>query len=253
MSELKPGGIARYDPTYDPLVAAGPGHNQDLAPTYWAATAGALPPDDGALTQDIDVDVAVIGGGYTGLATAIFLAQEHGIRATVLEANHLGWGCSGRNGGQSQNAGGRLSRSQWVARWGVDVARRMHDECTSAYRTLEALIRDHHIACDPQPGGHLYIAHREKYLHKLEAEARVRAEVFKYHCEILDGETVRRTYLNDAEAAGALHEPDGTGVHPLKLVFGCVRVARELGAGIRRQRRELLFPGRTQDGREDSR
>jgi taurine dehydrogenase large subunit len=225
-------GIARYDPTYDPLIAAGPGHNQSLAPTYWAATAGTPPLDDGPIAKDIDVDVAVIGGGYTGLATAIFLAKEHGIRATVLEANRLGWGCSGRNGGQSQNAGGRLSRSQWVARWGIDIARRMHEECTNAYRTLDALIRDHDIACDPQPGGHLYVAHRAKMLPALEAESRVRAKQFGYECPMIDAQGVRRKFVNDTEAAGAMHEPDGTGVHPLKLVYGCVRVARELGASV---------------------
>jgi taurine dehydrogenase large subunit len=230
--ELGPTGIAKYDPTYDPLVSAGPGHNQDFAPTYWASTAGSPPPDDGPVRGDIDVDVAVIGGGYTGLATAFFLAKEHGIRATVLEANRLGWGCSGRNGGQSQNSGGRLSRSQWVARWGVDLARRMHDECTTAYRTLETLIHDHGIDCEPQPGGHLYIAHREKHLRKLEAEARVRAKLFGYRCEILDAETVRRAYVGDCEAVGAMHEPDGMGVHPLKLVFGCVNLVREFHARV---------------------
>lgn len=224
--------VTRYDPTYDPLIATGPGHNQNLAPTYWEATAGVPPPDDGPITQDTDVDVAIIGGGYTGLATAIFLAKEHGVRATVLEANRPGWGCSGRNGGQSQNSGGRLSRAQWVERWGVDMARRIHDECTSAYQLLNQLILDHNIPCDPRPGGHLYIAHRAKNLEKLRAEARIRAEIFNYPCEILDRQTVCRQYVNDAEAAGAMHEPDGTGVHPLKLVFGCARLARELGARI---------------------
>ena len=48
---------------------------------------------------------------FTGLATALFLAREHGIRATVLEANRVAWGCTSRNGGQGQNASGRLYRS----------------------------------------------------------------------------------------------------------------------------------------------
>ncbi len=84
----------RYDPTYDPLVSPGPGQGKQYAPTYWAATAGAAPPDDGPVTQDIDVDVAIIGGGYTGLAAALFLAREHGIKAVVLEANKVSWGCT---------------------------------------------------------------------------------------------------------------------------------------------------------------
>jgi taurine dehydrogenase large subunit len=221
-----------YDPTYDPLVDATPGEGRDFPPTYWAATAGPPPADDGPVRGDIDADVAVIGGGYTGLATAIFLAQEHGIRATVLEANRVGWGCSGRNGGQSQNAGGRLTRAQWIERWGLETARRMHRECSGAYETLDALIRDHGIDCEPQRGGHLHIAHRPHALKKLESEARVRAAHFDYRCAMLDARTVRREYVNDAETAGAMHEPHGTGVHPLKLAFGALRVARGLGARV---------------------
>ena len=96
----------RYDPAYDPLVSPGPGQGKQYAPTYWVATAGDPPPDDGPVTKDLDVDVAIIGGGYTGLATALCLAREHGITAVVLEANRTSWGCSSRNGGQGQNASG---------------------------------------------------------------------------------------------------------------------------------------------------
>lgn len=88
-----------YDPAYDPLVAPTPGQGREYAPTYWIGTAGEPPPDDGPITHDIDVDVAIIGSGFTGLTCAIFLAQEHGIKATVLEANRVSWGCSTRNGG----------------------------------------------------------------------------------------------------------------------------------------------------------
>jgi taurine dehydrogenase large subunit len=221
-----------YDPSYDPLVSPGPGHGANYAPTYWAATAGAPPQDDGPITGDVDVDVAIIGGGYTGLCCAIFLAREHGIKATVLEANRVSWGCSSRNGGQAQNASGRLSRSQWIERWGVDTALKLHAEISDGFETFKNLIRSGNIDCDPQPGGHLYIAHRAKAMKKLEAEAKVLADVFDYKTAMLDASAVRRRYVNDAEAAGAMHEPDGIGVHPLKLAFGYLRMAREAGARV---------------------
>ena len=124
---------ASYDPRYDPMVDAGPGHNRDHAPTYWIGTAGTPPEDDGPVSKDMDVDVVVVGSGYTGLSTAIHLAKEHGIKATVLEANTVAWGCSTRNGGQAQISSGRLKRSQWIARWGVDVAKKMHAEVCEAF------------------------------------------------------------------------------------------------------------------------
>ena len=101
-----------YDPYYDPLVDAVPSHKRDYVPTYWIGSAGAPPEDDGPISGDMDVDVVVVGSGYTGLSCAIHLAKEHGIQATVLEANTVAWGCSTRNGGQAQISSGRLKRSQ---------------------------------------------------------------------------------------------------------------------------------------------
>ena len=76
---------SHYDPRYDPLIDTHPGHGRGYAPTYWVATAGEPPEDDGPVSGDQDVDVAIIGSGFTGLCCAIFLARRHGIRATVLE------------------------------------------------------------------------------------------------------------------------------------------------------------------------
>lgn len=220
----------RYDPTYDPLVSPGPGHGKDYAPTYWVATAGAPPADDGPITRDIDVDVAIIGGGYTGLATALCLAREHGVKAVVLEANRTSWGCSSRNGGQAQNASGRLSRSQWIERWGKGVALKMHDEIQEGFNHFKSLITE--IDCDPQPGGHFLIAHRPRIMEKLAAEAKVWKDVFGYPSELFSAEAFRREFLNDHEAAGALHEPEGIGIHALKLAFGYLRLARAAGARV---------------------
>ena len=72
-----------YDPSYDPLMDKTPGLGRDYAPTYWIGTAGEPPADDGPVTQTMEVDVAIIGAGFTGLTAAIFLAQEYGIKATV--------------------------------------------------------------------------------------------------------------------------------------------------------------------------
>jgi hypothetical protein len=85
--------------TYDPLRDNDPGCGKDYVSSYWAATANPVPDDDGPLRGDAEADIVIIGGGYTGLSCAFHLAQNHGIAATVIEANRPGWGCSGRNGG----------------------------------------------------------------------------------------------------------------------------------------------------------
>ena len=219
-----------YNPAYDPLVEANPGQGQQYAPTYWIGTAGTPPPDDGPVSGDMDADVVIIGSGFTGLACAIYLAREHGIKATVLEANRSSWGCSTRNGGQAQCASGRLKRSQWIQRWGRDVAVRLHHEICDAMDTFKGLIGE--IDCDPQSGGHLYIAHKPGVMAGLHKETEICNQVFGYKVRMLDAQTLKREFVDDNEAAGAMHEPEGIGIHAGKLAFGYLRLARELGAKV---------------------
>ncbi|NDH53758.1 MAG: FAD-binding oxidoreductase [Betaproteobacteria bacterium] len=220
----------RYDPCYDPLVDANPGAGRAYAPTYWVASAGTPPPDDGPVQSDLDADVVVIGSGSTGMATALYLAQEHGIRALVLEANQSAWGCSSRSGGQGQNASGRLTRSQWIARWGLDVAKKLDLEIRAGFENFRQLSTE--IDCDANDGGHLYLAHRPEKMDYLRNETRVRREVFGYDTRLLSAEEVRRDYCDERDTVGAMREAEGVGIHPLKFTFGLMQKARALGVKV---------------------
>lgn len=222
-------GANAYNPTYDPLVSP-PGRGQDYAPTYWVASAGDPPEDDGPIQGDVDADMVIVGSGFTGLSAALTLARDFGVRAVVLEANRVVWGCTSRNGGQGQNASGRLYRSQWIERWGLDTARRLDAEIREGFEYWKSLVAQ--VDCDAQPGGHLYTAHRQKKMGFLENEARVMREVFGYDARMLGKAELRERYVDDHEAVGAMHEPDGVGVHPLKLAYGYLRQARALGVRV---------------------
>lgn len=221
---------APYDPRYDPLVARNPGNGRDYAPTWWVASAGTPPEDDGPVTGDLDVDVAVIGSGSTGLSTALHLAEEHGVKVVVLEANQTAWGCSSRSGGQGQNASGRLKRSQWIERWGLDTACALDREIRTGFAYFRDLALG--LDCDAHDGGHLYVAHRPERLAGLEAECRVMRDTFGYATRMMSAEELRRDHCDEREAAGALYEPEGVGVHPLKLSFGLLRRARAAGVRV---------------------
>lgn len=223
---------APYNPKYDPIADRSIGRGSDYAPTYWIGTAGAPPEDDGPVTRDIDVDVAIIGSGYTGLSCALHLAKEFGIKAHVLEANGVAYGCSTRNGGQAQISSGRLKRSQWIERWGLDVAKGLHAEVAEAFDLFRSLIRDHAIDCEPQDGGHYYIAHKGWMMPKLAKEAALLRDTFGYGARMLSRDALHETAVRDQEAHGAMWEPDGTAVHAAKLAFGYMRAARSLGARI---------------------
>lgn len=219
-----------YEPTYDPLVNATPGEGTAYAPSYWVASAGEPPPDDGPIRSDMDVDVVVIGSGSTGMSTALYLAQDHGIAATVLEAGQTVWGCSSRSGGQGQNASGRLSRSQWIARWGVDVAKKLDTEIRTGFDNFKQLTQE--IDCEAYDGGHLYLAHKPQKVEYLRDMSRVRNEVFGYKTRLLSAQEVREQHCNESEQLGAMYEEEGVGVHPLKFTFGLLRKARALGAKV---------------------
>jgi len=218
-----------YDPLFDPLTDT-PTQGQQYAPTYWVATAGEPPQDDGPAPDGLTADVVVVGSGFTGLSTALHLAQDHHVQVVVLEANAAAWGCTSRNGGQGQNAMGRLYRSQWIAKWGEATAKRLDAEIRSGFEYWESLVAQ--FDCDAQTGGHLYTAHRDKKIDFLRNESRVMNDIFGYKTRMLSQAQLRDEYVNDQEAKAALWEPQGVGVHPLKLAFGYLRRARELGVKV---------------------
>src|SRR5437773_11774634 len=86
--------------------------------SYWAATVGPGPDNVRPLPGDRTVEVAVIGGGYTGLSAAYRLAGTHGIETLVLEANRIGWGARGRNGGIWCITFGKVPPAARIAEWG---------------------------------------------------------------------------------------------------------------------------------------
>lgn len=217
---------------YDPLISSGPGCGAPLPDSYWADTAGKPPEDDGPVTTDMTVDVAIIGGGYTGLSAAYHLVKEHGIEAAVLEANTTGWGCSGRNGGFALKAGGRMSWQKAVRRFGVAQAREMFTEIYAGLDRVRGLIKDEGIDCDHQPEGHIWVAHRGRMMDAIRSEQQFLRSTFDYETDVLSaGELAEQHFISD-EACGALRFRDGFGVHPLKLAWGYHRLARKAGAKI---------------------
>lgn len=217
---------------YDPLRAELPRRPQAYPETYWLATAGAPPPDDGAMQGDQEVDVAIIGAGYTGLSCAYYLARDYGIHATVLEANGPGWGCSGRNGSFARPAIGRLGYGQWIKRWGVPRARAVFAEAHAALNTVRELIDSGDIACDRQPDGWLKVAHRADKVAGLVADQKLLRDVFGYETELLDSDALANGYFRGGEAPAALRFADAFAIHPLKFNYGLLRMARAAGARV---------------------
>lgn len=216
---------------YDPLINAHPGVGMPHSASYWVDTAGSAPQDDGPVNGAMDVEVAIIGAGYTGLSCALHLAREHGIRAVVLEANQVAWGCSGRNGSFARISGGRVPLAELIQRHGASVAKAYFEEMSAGLNTVRGLIREGQIDCDVQPDGVYKVASHASHIDGLKREVGLYNEVLKYGATFVSDAQVHAVH-GGAESFGALYMPDGFSMHPLKLAWGIHRMARAAGVKV---------------------
>ncbi len=172
-------------------------------------------------------DVCVVGGGVTGCSAALHLA-ERGYRVTLLEARRIGWGASGRSGGQLLPGLGTDIDS--VANvLGLDTARAVFDMTREAVDLSVELIRRHAVPCDLQRGA-VHAAIRPRHVRGLpRLQARL-ADVYDYHAlDWLDRDALRQRVATDYYLGG-LHEPAGAHLHPMNYTLGLARPAQ--GAGV---------------------
>ncbi|RLV61478.1 FAD-binding oxidoreductase [Parashewanella curva] len=215
---------------YDPLVNKSP-FQQEFAQSYWADSVS-LGTAQASLQQSIQTDVAIIGGGYTGLMTAYYLATEHGLDCVVIEANQVGFGASARNAGFVLKGSGRLSYPQMAKRWDLSIAKGIFNEFGEAVERVEALISENQIDCNKQENGYLKIAHSAKAMQQLTSANEYMQSHFGGDSQILSKQTLFDEYMQHHQAHGALRINKGFGIHPLKLLLGYKKLVQSAGIPI---------------------
>lgn len=195
--------------------------------SLWTDTA--LPkPETPPLKGDTRADVAIIGAGYTGLSTALHLAQN-GIAACVLEAHEPGWGASGRNGGQVIPTH-KYDPPELIDIFGAERGRKLIHFIGTAPDLVFELIEKHGIACDAVRKGWIQPAHNEPMIGTLKK----RAEAWASHgapIEFLDKATVSERIGTSAYLWGWVDKRAG-GVNPLGYSRGLARAAISAGTRI---------------------
>jgi len=196
--------------------------------SYYAATANPSPAH-APLSGDVSCDVCVVGAGIAGCATALELA-ERGYRVLLLEAERVGWGASGRSGGQAIFGFG-TSQASLVAQVGLESARRMWDVSVEALDWLGERVKRHAIDCDLH-WGQLHVATKPRQRAELLEWQREMAQTYGYRSpRFLERDEVEALVATTRYHAG-LHDPHSGHLHPLNYTLGLAQAAVAAGARI---------------------
>ncbi len=196
---------------------------------YWHETAPHDPRP--ALAERLDVDVAIVGGGYTGLWTAYHLQDaEPRLRIAIVEGQEIGFGASGRNGGFAMTLLD-MSLAHLRRNHGDERARAAHLAVTRSVEEIGATIERHGIDCEWVRGGLMVVAANRPQLERVDADLAA--------AEALGLGGFRRLSAQEAQAevhsptyVGALHEEHCGVLHPAKLARGLARIVEQRGAQI---------------------
>lgn len=216
-------GLRDLDPAW-PLRAL-----EDLCPTPFWLDSSLAPAAEPPLTGSVACDLAVVGGGYSGLWTAL-LAKERdpALDVVVVEAGRIGWQASGRNGGFCMST---LTHglSNNLSRWPHDIERLTR----AGIKNLEEMKADverHGIDCDWQSCGEIYVATEPWQIAGLQEERELAAQAGA-HYDYLDRDAVRAE-VDSPRFLAALWDHDGAMLDPARLAWGLARVCREKGVRI---------------------
>jgi len=196
-------------------------------PSWYAASATPLPGQPVLHGVVDDADVCILGAGYTGLSAALELAQA-GYRVVVVEAERIGWGASGRNGGQAI-VGYGCEQSTLEDLLGRDAAKALFGLSREGMDLLRTRIARHGIECDWRDG-HAHVPIKPRQERALRAGIVEMAEKYGYPLQWWDCRRLRAE-LDSDRYLGAVYDAASGHLHPLEYAFGLARAA--LAAGVR--------------------
>jgi gamma-glutamylputrescine oxidase len=213
--------------------------NQPPAPSYYAASA----PDEARrepLLGEWQADVAVIGGGLAGCSAALHLAKR-GFKVALLEAHFVGYGASGRSGGQTI-FGLAASQKALIAQVGRQDARRLFELSVEALDLTQSLILGHGIDCDYRPN-HVHVATKPRHVGELHEWHHELREEYGYESVRLLDRHELRAHVRSERYLGGLVDSRSGHLHPLKYTRGVARAAEAAGVRIFENTQALHYEG----------
>ncbi len=210
--------------------------------SYYAATANAWDAQP-AFAGEGEYDVAVIGGGFTGLSAALACAEK-GLKVALFEKETVGFGASGRNGGQLI-PGLRWSMREIDEEFGRERAQAIFDLAYGAVDRVKDRIAKHDIRCDLK-AGHLEAAYKPAHFDAMQRDAEFLAKEFGWESEIVQPRDMGK-HINGGGYHGGIYDPKGGHFHPLNYVLGLAAAAKNAGVHIFENNRVFEIADRAVD------
>jgi len=204
----------------------------EAQPSYWEATAGQSGLAGEALQCPQSCDVAIIGGGYTGLSAALHLARDFDVDVRVLEAGHIGWGASGRNGGFCTQGGTKLSLKTQFSRFGEEETRRYYQSQADAVNLVRDLGKEEDIDYLAQGDGEFTVADSHAHFENLKQDARIERDKLGLDVTLFSQQEFREIGYHSPHQHGAKLLKPSFALHPLRYAQGLARAAERHGAMI---------------------
>lgn len=199
-----------------------------LEQNYWLTTTE-MPPANGSGPLPEQVDVAVIGAGFTGLSAARTLAMR-GARVAVLESETIGWGASSRNGGMVLT-GMKLGVNQLISMYGRELTQRMYAASIATIDCVEQIVSEEKIDCDFSRCGHLEVACKQKHFDDYSRQAEVIAREFHHTLRVVPKGQLSFEIGSTIYYGGMVDEVSA-GCNPARYVAGLARSAMKAGAEV---------------------
>ena len=200
--------------------------------SYWEEIAHPNQNNYQKLVGDHECEVAVIGGGFTGISTAYHLAKNYSSDVHLLEAGHIGWASSGRNAGFACLPATKLSIKQLFHRFGEEETKLFFRSQVEGIELLEALMQEHNIECEKAGNGNFDVAHHPNSGEDLREWGSDLEKYFDIKTKWFSKEEFDQIGHKSTEQFGAIHMEAGFAMNPLKFLSGFAQAAYEAGASL---------------------
>ena len=199
--------------------------------SYWETTSNTNNKYN-KLEKNIQTNIVVIGGGYTGISCALSLAKKYNEDVVLLEAGHIGWGSSARNAGFCCIPPAKMSVAKMFKKFGKEETKKFFNNTIEGSNFTKNLIEEYKIDCDLTGECNYEVAHHPSYFESIKEEAHIYKNEFGIETKIYSQAEFNEIGHTGKEQFGALSYKPGFAINPLKFLLGLAEEAKTSGVQI---------------------